>query len=70
MIHIPTFNITNHRQQLIVEIEIDAKSKKEYLESKQANPNDPMTLVTSPIQLPKLLSPGDKFKASITTQKK
>ncbi|PVH72326.1 pyridoxal-dependent decarboxylase domain protein [Cadophora sp. DSE1049] len=69
MLHVPSFHIANHRQQLIVEIELDAKSKREYLLLKNASPGDQLTLVTQvPIQLPKLLKPNSHFKASIRSK--
>jgi len=66
MLHVPSFHIANHRQQLIVEIDLDARSKREYFLLKNASPEEQLTLVTQmPIQLPKLLKPNSHFKASI-----
>jgi len=69
MIHIPTFNVANHRQQLIVQIDIDEESKKKYLKFKNDHPTKPMVLVTNPIQLPKLLNSDDHFSAQIKEEK-
>ncbi|KUJ19918.1 PLP-dependent transferase [Mollisia scopiformis] len=69
MIHIPTFMVANHRQQLIVEVEIDVESKKKYLSFKEQNASEQIYLLTHPIQLPKTLSPGTKFSAEIKTDK-
>lgn len=68
MIHIPTFWVANHRQQLIARISIDERSKQKYLELKDTNADQSLYLYTEPVQLPKLLNPGDIFKASIRTK--
>ncbi|KAF4626757.1 hypothetical protein G7Y89_g11399 [Cudoniella acicularis] len=69
MTHIPTFHIANHRQQLVLEIDVDPNSKNGYPELKSANPSESIFLETVvPIQLPKLLKTGSHFKASVKTR--
>ncbi|KAL5315999.1 hypothetical protein ACEPPN_016873 [Leptodophora sp. 'Broadleaf-Isolate-01'] len=69
ILHVPSFHIANHRLQLIVEIDLDAKSKQEYLSLKNASPSEKLTLLTqAPIQLPKVLKPNSHFKASIRSK--
>lgn len=69
ILHVASFHIANHRQQLIVEIELDAKSKAEYLSLKNASQGEKLMLVTqTPIQLPKLLKPSSHFKASLRSK--
>jgi hypothetical protein len=68
MIHIPTFSVANHRQQLISKISIDERSKQKYLELKDMNLDQSLYLFTEAVQLPKILNPGDTFKASIRTK--
>jgi hypothetical protein len=69
MVHLPSFHIANHRQQLIVEIEIDSASMSQYLELKKANPGEPLTLASHlAINLPELLKQKSTFSASIKTK--
>ncbi|KAK0123880.1 hypothetical protein ONS95_008875 [Cadophora gregata] len=66
---VPSFHMANHRQQLIVEVDLDAKSKGEYLILKNASPNEQLTLVTQvPIILSKLLKPNSRFKAAVRSR--
>ncbi|KAK7754117.1 hypothetical protein SLS62_003963 [Diatrype stigma] len=46
LIHLPMFHMANHRQQLIISVDIDEESKELYRALKQCNPNEPMILVT------------------------
>lgn len=69
MLHLPSFHVANHRQQLIVEIDLDAKSKQDYLWLKSASTGDQLILVTQvPIQLSKLLKTNSQLKASICSK--
>ncbi|CZS94233.1 uncharacterized protein RAG0_04293 [Rhynchosporium agropyri] len=69
VVHVPSFHISNHRQQLIIEIDLDAKSKREYLSLKNASPEEKFMLVTqNKIQLPNLLTPDSHFKACIRSK--
>jgi hypothetical protein len=46
LIHLPMFHMANHRQQLIMTVNLDASSLEKYNILKNANPNEPMLLVT------------------------
>lgn len=42
LIHMPMFHMANHRQQLILSVDIDEECKELYRELKQCNPAEPM----------------------------
>ncbi|VUC26346.1 unnamed protein product [Clonostachys rosea] len=46
LIHLPMFHVANHRQQLIVSVDFDNKSKDKYLSMRNSNLTEPMILVT------------------------
>lgn len=46
LIHMPMFHMANHRQQLIISVDIDEECKELYRALKQCNPTEPMILVT------------------------
>ena len=46
LIHMPMFHMANHRQQLIIQVEMDEESKASYRDLKKCNPKEPMLLIT------------------------
>ncbi len=46
LIHMPMFHMANHRQQLIISVDIDEACKEAYRALKECNPAEPMILVT------------------------
>lgn len=46
LIHMPMFHMANHRQQLIISVDLDEECKESYRALKTYNPNEPMMLVT------------------------
>lgn len=46
LIHFPMFHVANHRQQLIVSVDLDERSRDAYVELKRSNPTEPLLLVT------------------------
>ncbi|KAF2762538.1 PLP-dependent transferase [Pseudovirgaria hyperparasitica] len=71
LIHLPMFHVANHRQQLIVSVELDEKSKAMYRSLKQHNPTEPMILVTqTKVELPDIVSSerGGTFVGQIRTE--
>ena len=66
LVHYPNFYVSNHRQQLIVEVSMPPETKEQYLQIKKTNGGEALSLVTSSrICLPKLLKEGSTFGASI-----
>ncbi|KAH8205832.1 hypothetical protein TruAng_000108 [Truncatella angustata] len=69
LIHLPMFYVANHRQQLIVSVDFDEKSKTKYKTMKNANPTEPMILFTQrSTYLPDIVSNNGTFTAKITTK--
>jgi hypothetical protein len=49
LIHLPMFHVANHRQQLIIRVDLqnaETKAKDKYIAMKKASPTEPMLLVT------------------------
>lgn len=48
LIHLPMFHVANHRQQLIIRVDLqnESKAKDKYIAMKKSSPNEPMLLVT------------------------
>ena len=46
LIHMPMFHMANHRQQLIIQVDLDEECKAAYRDLKRCNPREPMLLVT------------------------
>jgi hypothetical protein len=69
LIHLPMFHVANHRQQLIVSVDFDHKSKQKYIDMKKANPTEPMILVTqNKTLLPEIIENKGTFAAQIKTE--
>ncbi|KAI0436642.1 pyridoxal-dependent decarboxylase domain-containing protein [Xylaria telfairii] len=69
LIHLPMFHVANHRQQLIVSVEFDTRSKDKYVAMKKAYPSEPMILVTQDkIMLKEVVENDGRFKANIMTK--
>ena len=46
LIHMPMFHMANHRQQLILQVDMDEEARSSYRDLKRCNPTEPMLLVT------------------------
>lgn len=69
LIHLPMFHVANHRQQLIVSVDFDQKSRQKYIDMKKANPTEPMILVTqNKTLLPEIIKHKGTFAAQIKTE--
>ncbi|KAF9872470.1 pyridoxal-dependent decarboxylase domain protein [Colletotrichum karsti] len=69
IIHLPMFHVANHRQQLIVSAEFDEESRRKYIAMKNANPWEPMILVTQhKVMLRDVAEKEGGFKAQIMTK--
>ncbi|KAI8949332.1 pyridoxal-dependent decarboxylase domain-containing protein [Xylaria longipes] len=69
LIHLPMFHVANHRQQLIVAAEFDARSKDKYVAMKKSCPSEPMILVTqNKTMLKEVVENNGRFKAQIMTK--
>ncbi|KAK6080365.1 pyridoxal-dependent decarboxylase domain protein [Seiridium cupressi] len=69
LIHLPMFHVANHRQQLIISVDFDNKSRQKYVNMKTANPTEPMILVTQYKTMPRdILKDNGTFTAQITTK--
>ncbi|KAI0161298.1 pyridoxal-dependent decarboxylase domain-containing protein [Xylariaceae sp. FL1272] len=69
LIHLPMLHVANHRQQLIVAVEFDEKSKKKYIAMKRSYPTEPMILVTAQkTMLKDVVERNGRFKAQIMTK--
>ncbi|KAK9779600.1 hypothetical protein SCAR479_03666 [Seiridium cardinale] len=69
LIHLPMFHVANHRQQLIISVDFDQKSRQKYVDMKAANPTEPMLLVTQyKTMLRDILKDNGTFTAQITTK--
>ncbi|KAK8085300.1 pyridoxal-dependent decarboxylase conserved domain protein [Apiospora hydei] len=69
LIHLPMFHEANHRRQLIVSASFDAAAKAKYDILKQANPTEPLILVTTKkILLKDAFNKSGKFQANIMTK--
>ncbi|KAI1269383.1 pyridoxal-dependent decarboxylase domain-containing protein [Xylariaceae sp. FL1019] len=69
LIHLPMLHVANHRQQLIVSVEFDEKSKKKYIAMKKSHPTEPMILVTAQkTMLKDVVERNGRFKAQIMTK--
>ncbi|KAI1630536.1 pyridoxal-dependent decarboxylase domain protein [Biscogniauxia mediterranea] len=69
LIHLPMFHVAKHRQQLIVSAVLDKESKVKYVALKNANPNEPMLLVTqNKVLMQDVVHDGGTFKAQIMTK--
>ncbi|KAF3001603.1 hypothetical protein E8E14_005800 [Neopestalotiopsis sp. 37M] len=69
LIHLPMFHVANHRQQLIVSVDFDQKSRQKYIDMKKANPTEPMILVTqNKTLLPEIIKNKGTFAAQIKTE--
>ncbi|KAI8630680.1 pyridoxal-dependent decarboxylase domain-containing protein [Xylariaceae sp. FL1651] len=69
LIHLPMFHVANHRQQLIVSVDFDEKSKAKYVAMKTSRPSEPMILVTqNKTMLKDVVENNGSFKAQIMTK--
>ncbi|KAK6216154.1 hypothetical protein LQW54_003728 [Pestalotiopsis sp. IQ-011] len=69
LIHLPMFHVANDRQQLIVSVDFDQKSRQKHVGMKKANPSEPMLLVTkNKTLLPEIVKNNGNFAAQITTK--
>ncbi|KAK8069100.1 pyridoxal-dependent decarboxylase domain protein [Apiospora phragmitis] len=69
LIHLPMFHVANYRQQLIVSASFDATAKAKYDGMKQANPTEPLILVTKhKVMLKDVVECSGKFQAHIMTK--
>lgn len=64
------FHLANQRQQLIISVDFDERSKNKYITMKKSNPSEPMILVTqNKTMLQDVVETNGKFKAYIMTKK-
>ncbi|GAW25934.1 putative pyridoxal-dependent decarboxylase domain protein [Rosellinia necatrix] len=69
LIHLPMFHVANYRQQLIVSVEFDQRSREKYVTMKKSYPSDPMILVTQhKTMLKDVVENNSGFKAQIMTK--
>ncbi|KAJ2990730.1 hypothetical protein NUW58_g2807 [Xylaria curta] len=69
LIHLPMFHVANHRQQLIISVEFDKRSKDKYVAMKKSYPSEPMLLVTqNKTMLKEVAENHGRFKAQIMTK--
>lgn len=69
LINLPMFHVANHRQQLIVSVDFDHKSRVKYTVMKNANPTEPMLLVTQyKASLQDIIKNNGTFTAQVTTK--
>ncbi|KAI3328115.1 pyridoxal-dependent decarboxylase domain-containing protein [Xylariaceae sp. AK1471] len=69
LIHLPMFHVANHRQQLILHVDFDKRSKDKYLAMKKSYPSEPMILITqNKTMLKDVVENNGRFKAQIMTK--
>jgi hypothetical protein len=66
LVHLPMFNMANHRHQLVITGELDEKTLEEYQNARTNDPNTFFTLANAdPALLSELIVTGGSFKAVI-----
>ena len=69
MIHFPMFHLEKHRHQLIIEVELSQKAKKQYMECKKANPTAIFTIKTEEeLAISTLVAKNHNFKGIIESR--
>lgn len=69
LVHFPMFHVAKHRRQLILAVDLPAKTKEAYISLKNANPIESITFVTATkVKLDSIIAQGGEFRGSITSK--